>query len=213
MPQQPFDKSSKYLIQRQARGILALGGATGVRSARALASELVQPRQLPDGLLEVFFDGRKQPDHVLVEVATYPEKRALRQAMADLTLAQQYLKGVLPELLVLVLCPKGKQRIPDEHPVRSRLGWSKLVEGWKVVELWTVPAEGLLAATDAGVLPWATLTRYDGPPADLLERCRDRIEQLAAPADRTDLLAVAQVLGGSSFPSPKCSPCWEVTRS
>jgi hypothetical protein len=68
MPQQPYDKSSKYLVQQQARGILLLGGAKGVHSIRALQAELVQPRQLPDWVLEVFFEKRQQPDHVLVEV-------------------------------------------------------------------------------------------------------------------------------------------------
>src|SRR5262245_10710830 len=143
MPRQQFDKSSKYLVQRHAGGILLLGGATGVRSCKAVQAELVQPRQLPDGLIEVLFEGRKKPDHVLVEVATYPEKRALEQALDDLTLARQFLKGVLPEMLMLVLCPRGKFRIGGRHEARSRLGWSGLGCGWKVVELWTLPAEEL----------------------------------------------------------------------
>jgi hypothetical protein len=74
MPRQELDKSSKYLIQQQGKGVLFLGGARGVRLCRALQSELVQPRRLPDGLLEVFFHGRKEPDRFLIEIATYPEK-------------------------------------------------------------------------------------------------------------------------------------------
>jgi hypothetical protein len=159
MPQQPFDKSSKYLVQQQARGVLILGGAKGVRSCRAVQAELVQPRKLPDGLLEVQFEGQKKSDHVLVEVATYPEKRALEQAMDDLALARQYLKGVLPEMLMLVLCPKGKFRITGQHQVRSRVGWSALGCKWKVVELWTVAAAELLAAGDVGVVPWGPAWR------------------------------------------------------
>jgi hypothetical protein len=162
----------------------------------------VQPRQLPDGFLEVTFQGQNKPDHVLVEVATYPEKRALKQALDDLTLARQYLKGVLPELLMLVLCPRGKFRITGAHTLESRLGWSQLSCRWKVVELWTLPAEQLLVATDAGAVPWATLARYDGPPAELLERCRERIEQRAPAGDRENLLAVSQVLAQLKFPQP-----------
>src|SRR5262245_59743764 len=126
MPRLEFDKGSKYLVQQHARGILLLGGATGVRSVKAMQAELVHPRRLPDGLLEVYFEGQKRPDHVLVEIATYPEPRALEQALDDLTLARQHLKGELPELLMLVLCPKGKFRISGKHAVRSRLGWSEL---------------------------------------------------------------------------------------
>ena len=203
MPQQPYDKGSKYLVQQQARGILLLAGAKGVRSVRALPAELVQPRQIPDGLLEVFFEKRKEPNHVLVEVATYPEKRALKQALDDLTLARQYLKGKLPELLMLVLRPKGKFQISGEHEVASPLGWSKLSCSWKVVELWKVPAEDLLGTGEVSVFPWVPLARYDGPPAELLERCRDGIQQKASADARDNLLAVAQVLAQLKFPQPE----------
>ena len=96
-----YDKSSKWLIQKHGDGILYLGGVRQVRAWRALQAELIQPRQLPDGLLEVFFQGRSTPDYFLLEVATYPEKRILAQALDDLTLAHQHLH-VLPELLTVV---------------------------------------------------------------------------------------------------------------
>ena len=60
------------------------------------------------------------------------------------------LKGMLPELLMLVLRPKGKLQIRGEHEVASPLGWSKLACRWKVVELWKVPAEDLLATARGG---------------------------------------------------------------
>jgi hypothetical protein len=202
MPRHEFDKSSKYPVGQHARGILLLGGVKGVRSVRGLQAELAQSRRLPDGLLEVHFEGQKKPHHVLVEIATYPEKRALEQALDDLTLARQFLKGVLPEMLMLVLCPRGKFRIGGRHESKSRLGWSALACDWKVVELWTLPAEELLAAADVGVVPWVPLARYDGPPAELLEQCRERIEQQAPAADRDNLLAVAQVLAKLKFPEP-----------
>lgn len=96
MARHEFDKSSKWLVQRHGKGILFLGGARDVRGCRALQAELVQPRQLPDGLLEVLFQGRKKQDYVLVEVATYPEKRLLEQVLDDLMLTYQQLR-VLPE--------------------------------------------------------------------------------------------------------------------
>ena len=53
-------------------------------------------------VLDVALAGDAKPHYVLIEVATYPEKRALKQALGDLTLAYSIL-GHLPELLMLVL--------------------------------------------------------------------------------------------------------------
>ena len=152
MPRHDFDKSSKWLIQKHGNGILYLGGVRHVRSWRALQAELVQPRRLPDGLLEVFFHGRGTAYYFLLEVATYPEKRILEQALSDLTLAYHQLQ-VLPELLTLVLHPRGSLRVSGGHEVVSRLHWSQLTCRWKVVELWEVAAEELLSAGDVGLLP------------------------------------------------------------
>jgi hypothetical protein len=63
-----------------------------------------------------------------------------------------------------------------------------------VVELWTLPAEELLVANDLGLIPWVPLTYFDGPPEPILERCRERIDKQAPPAERTNLLAVTQIL-------------------
>jgi hypothetical protein len=83
------------------------------------------------------------------------------------------------------------------------LGWSVLAGGWNVVELWTLEAGDLLAASDVGVVPWVPLTHFDGPPGDLLTRCRERIEQQAHPNDRDNLLAVSQVFARLKFPQPE----------
>ena len=167
MPRHEFDKSSKWLLQRHGKSILFLGGAAGVQSCRALQAEVVQPRQLPDGLLEVLFQGQKKPDYVLVEVATYPEKRVPEQVLDDLMLTYQQLR-VLPELLTLVLHPRGRLRVSSQLQLQSRLGWSKMICEWKVVELWTRPAEELLAAGDVGLIPWVPLANFQGPPQTLL---------------------------------------------
>jgi hypothetical protein len=202
MAHQEFDKSSKYLVQRQGKGILWLGGARDVRLCRALQAELVQPRRLPDGLLEVFFRRRSKPDHVLVEVATYADKRVLKQALDDLTLAYQQL-GSLPELLMLVLRPKGQFRVLGSHNVQSRLQWSQLACRWRVVELWTLQAQDLLAAGDVGLVPWVPLTHFEGPPEPVLESCRKRIQLQADVQDQANLLAVSQILAMLRFPEPE----------
>jgi hypothetical protein len=202
MREQPFDKSSKWLIDHQARGILRLGGLLHVRSYRARPGQIVQPSKLPDGLLEVTLEGRTQPLPVLIEVATYPEKRAEKQALDDLTLAYHVLRK-LPELLMLVLRPRGRYRIGGKHEIRSELGWSGLESMWKLVELWTLSAEEHLAEGDVGVVPWVPLMQFDGPPEALLERCRTKIEQEAHPKDQAGLKSVAQVLAQLKFPNPE----------
>jgi hypothetical protein len=44
-----YDRSSKWLLEHHGDSLLRLGGLTGVTSCRAVQTEVVQPRQLPDG--------------------------------------------------------------------------------------------------------------------------------------------------------------------
>ena len=48
-----------------------------VQRYRTLQAELVQQVRLPDGLLEVWTQGQRRPDHYLLEVATYPDLLAI----------------------------------------------------------------------------------------------------------------------------------------
>ena len=188
-----------------------VGGITDVQRIELMPGEIVQNRKYPDGLLRVHLAGQRRPHYVLIEIATYAEKRALRQALDDLTLSYQTL-GHLPELLMLVLRPKGRFRISGRHAVRSKLGLSRLQAEWKPVELWTLPAEEFLAQGDVGVTPWVPLMHFDGPPESLLERCAEKIEREAPPKDRADLLAVSQVLGELKFPiMPSGRYFWRAT--
>jgi hypothetical protein len=75
----PYDRSSKWLIERRGDAILYLGGIRGIQSWRSLQADVVQPRRLPDGLLEVYLHGCQDPDLYLVEIATYPENRVPRK--------------------------------------------------------------------------------------------------------------------------------------
>jgi hypothetical protein len=201
MPRQRFDMGSKWLLHNQGKGALLVGGFTDVRRIEPMPGEIVQNRKYPDGLLRVYLGGERKPHHVLIEVATYAEERALRQALDDLTLSYQTL-GHLPELLMLVLRPKGRFRISGKHTVRSKLGLARLEGEWKPVELWTLPAEQFLAEGEVGVTPWVPLMQFDGPPEALLERCAAKIEREAHPKDRADLLIVSQVMTGLRFPDP-----------
>jgi hypothetical protein len=201
MPQASFDPSSKWMLEEQGASILYLAGARSVRSCKARQAEVVQPRQLPDGLLEVRFVGRAEPSLVLVEVATYPEPRVVEQVQDDIRLVRQA-RGVLPEALVLCLCPRGAYRVPQQAEASSTLGWTAERLSWKVVEVWTLSAEELLAAPDVGVVLWAILARFEGPPEVLLQRCRNRIEREGG-SQADNMLAVAQVFARLKFDKPE----------
>ena len=194
-----FRHRQQMAAENQGKGALLVGGFRDVQRIETMPGEIVQNRKYPDGLLRVYLAGQRKPHYVLIEIATYSEKRALRQALDDLTFSYQTF-GRLPELLMLVLRPKGHIRIGSRYAVESRLGLSRLEAQWKTVELWTLPATEFLDRGDVGVTPWVPLMEFTGPAEVLLERCAEKIEREAHPKDRADLLAVAQVLGGLKFP-------------
>src|SRR5690349_1572069 len=121
MARQRYAIGSKWLLQNQGKAVLLVGGLANVRRAEPMPSEVLQSRRCPDGLLQALLGDDPRPHHVLIEIATYPERRALLQALDDLTLAYAAL-GHLPELLMLVLRPKGKFRIEGKHTIQSELG-------------------------------------------------------------------------------------------
>src|SRR5262245_58668430 len=123
MSQPLYDPSSKWMIEEHGASILYLAGQRSVVSCRAKKAEVVQPRQLPDGLLEARFAGAKETRLILVEVATYPERRVVEQVCDDLRLVRQ-VRGAPVDAVVLCLCPKGEYRVPENAEEVSPLGWS-----------------------------------------------------------------------------------------
>src|ERR1051326_6145200 len=117
MARQRYDIGGKWLLHNQGRGDLFVGGLQGIHRCEPMPGEIVQNRKYPDGLMRVFLRNERKPHHVLIEIATYAEKRALKQALDDLTLAYSAL-GHLPELVMLVLRPKGQLRIGGKHVVK-----------------------------------------------------------------------------------------------
>ena len=197
-----YDRSSKWLIQHHGDSILRLAGVRDIAEWRPLQAELVQPRRLPDGLIEVRCQGQIETAPFVLEVATYPEARVAQQALHDMALVLLD-RGVLPEMLVLVLHPKGNQRVAESAQLQSAYGWAQLQSAWKVVELWTVPAEDLLAAGDVGLIPWVLLSKFDGPPEPIFRECRARIDRDGQPEEHENLLAVSQVLAGLRYDDPR----------
>jgi hypothetical protein len=198
------DSSGKWMIQHHGDSILRLGGVHGVVSWRPLQAEVVHPGRLPDGLLEVHLVGQAPPDLFLLELETYPDKSLAEQILREQMLV--YLdRGVLPEALALILHrkPRGQSPAPAEIGLQSRLGFSQLQARWRVVELWTLSAEELLAAGDVGLIPWVPLTQYAGPPEVLLQQCREQIDRQARPEERVNLLAVTQVMAMLQYNNPQ----------
>jgi predicted transposase YdaD len=189
----PYDRSSKWLIEHHGDAILRLGGVGPIRSWRAVQTELVQPKQIPDGLLEVQFADRAAESLFLIEISTYPKQANYEQALRDAVFVYVS-RQRLPELLTVVLRPEGNKRVTGTHVLTSPEGWTQLRLKWRVVKLWTLPARQLLDANDIGMVPWVPLTKFREPPEVVLQECRRRIDEQAPANERANFLAVTQVM-------------------
>jgi predicted transposase YdaD len=189
----PYDRSSKWLIEQYGDSILRLGGVGPIRSWRAVQTELVQPKQIPDGLLEVQFADRAAESLFLIEISTYPKQANYDQALRDAVFVYVS-RQRLPELLTVVLRPEGNKRVTGTHVLTSPEGWTQLRLKWRVVKLWTLPARQLLDANDIGLVPWVPLTKFREPPEVVLQECRRRIDEQAPANERANFLAVTQVM-------------------
>ena len=192
---QKYDAGSKWLIQHFAGALLRLAGVPDVASWAALPGELVQSRQLPDGLVQARLAGRPDPVLFLIEINTYPENRVAGELLDDVLLT--YLdRRVIPEVVTLVLSPKGNVRVAPDLRLLSPLGGTALEVRWRVIEMWTILVTDFLPVTDPGLAPWVPLMRTDGPPEPVLRQCRDAIDRGTAGGERANLLGFAQVFGG-----------------
>jgi hypothetical protein len=188
-----YDKCGKYQIQHHGDSILRMARAPAIVSWKPVQAELVQHRRLPDGLIEVLHQGEDQSDAYLLEIATYPEARVASQVMDDIALSWLG-RHVLPEVVVLFLYPKGNVVPAESISLNSRQGCTTWDASWRIVKLWEVRAEDLLATGDIGVVPWVPLARFDGPPEPIFRECRARIDQVDSRVEHENLLAVTQFL-------------------
>lgn len=195
---QKYDKGSKWLIERHADAILRLAGIGPVESWRALPGELVQSRQLPDGIVEVRLAGRADPVLCLIEINTFSYSATASELLDDVLLT--YLsKGAVPELIALTLHDRGNVRVAPSANRTSALGLVRLEVAWRVVNLWELRASDFLPLTDPGLAPWVALMGIDGPPEVVLQQCKDAIESRSAGTERENLRVTMQLLGSLRF--------------
>jgi hypothetical protein len=114
------DKGSKRLIAHHGAALLRIGGVTDLDRWQAAPTDLVLPAKLPDGLIFVWRAGRERPKPHVIEIATYPETRAAEQALRHLLLVY-LVRNEVPNVLVLVLRPKGQLRVPGRAQRPSRM--------------------------------------------------------------------------------------------
>jgi hypothetical protein len=193
-----YDKGTKYLIQHHGDAILRLARVRGIESWTPLQAEPVQPRRLPDGLIETRRRCRPRPNLFVLEISTYPYARLAKQAAEDAMLV--YLdRRFVPGVLALVLHHRGNQRAARQIVLQSDDGSTRIHVAWKVVELWAVPAEDLLAAGDVGLIPWVPLAHFDGPPEPIFRECKARINRDTRPDERESLLVATHFLAGLKY--------------
>ena len=179
------------MIEKHGDSLLRLGGVADVPSWRPVAADVVQPRQLPDGLLEV--ERASGRSLYLIEISTYSDNRVPEQVLDDLTIVYQS-RGQLPEAFVFVLRPKGNVRVAPILEIRN--GSTFVTAGWRVIELWTLDAQELLRSGEPSLMPWVPLANFTGNPEPLLRECRKVIDDRGKKEEIPNLLAVSQVFAG-----------------
>jgi hypothetical protein len=202
MTRERKDRSASWIIESHGDSLLRLAKIPVFTSWRAGSTVMSFPKQVPDGLLEVTFPNRSEPDPFLIEIETFPNSDTAGQLLDDAAMVL-LTRGVLPDILLVVLCPKGNLSISPQQIISSAHGLSDLRLKVHVINLWTVPTSELLAANDVGLIPWAPLTDYAGTPESLLQTCRDRIEQQAAPKEKGFLLAATRVMAETRYNNPQ----------
>ena len=163
------DRVSKWLITHHGDSIARLAGLRDITSWRPAATEVVQPKQMPDGLLEIFVGGNDQPAPFLIEVETYPDARHPEQMLRD-ALIVRLDRGVWPDAVTLVLRPHGRAKVSGALEESSQGGTSHFAFAWRVIEFWKLQAEDLLASNELGLIPLAPLTQYNGTRAELIKK-------------------------------------------
>jgi hypothetical protein len=195
---QKYDICSKWLIEFYGDAMIQLAGFGEGESFTPLAAEIVHARQKPDGLLDVRFVGREQPVLFLIDISTVPETRVDEQLIRDMMMV--YInRGQLPEMLTLVLRPKGKSTVSSQLFRESPLGNTSFSMKWTVIDLWERSVTSSSEFGHAGMAPWMTLMKTDDPPEVHLMRCRDLAATASDPEHRDGLIVMTQIMSAIRY--------------
>lgn len=198
---QDKDRSAKWLLGKHGDALLRLAGITGFTKWEHAPAEVVAPRRSLDGLFKLTFANEAQPRLVIVEIESYADSTADRQVMDDIMLVALEHRR-MPEVVSLILKPKGEVAVTGRDERASPSGQVRLVGMWPVVKLWEIDAEALFADGDDGLIPLTPLARTDRPPVEIVSRCVDRMNAVADDTERSSLLSVASIflkLAGAPF--------------
>ena len=78
-----------------------------------------------------------------------------------------------------------------------------------MVELWTIPAEPVLATADPGRMPSVPLMHAAELPEIVLRRCREVIDRHAPAEEHQSLITVTQFSAACGAKTPTYCSSWE----
>lgn len=158
---------------------------------RALDIELKNQHLFADALLEVLL--HVQPALLHIEFQAYDDPEMEMRLLEYNVLAARQYRHLPVYSYVIYLRQAG--RIAESPLVRTFPDGEEIHRFcFRVVKLWEIPAEALLQTGWLGVLPLLTLTAGGKQP----EVVTEMIDRLAV-AEKYDLLAIAEVVGGLAF--------------
>ena len=113
MERERKDRSANWMLEHHAGSLLRLSGITNFTACRAASNVIAYPKRIPDGLIDVMFADRVEAVPFLLEIESYPDSDCLRQLREDAAIVLLS-RGVLPDILLVVLAPKGNLIVPSD---------------------------------------------------------------------------------------------------
>lgn len=191
-PQIPNDDpGAKWLLGLEPlESLWYLAGLTNLVECRPLQPDTLVSRRTPDRVFEVRLAGSQHPSLLLVEVSAYPHE-GLSKQMEDSILSIRLAYDQTPDALSIVQRPLVSERFSESRTDVGAMGLTSVQTSWKMIQMWEIDAEWLLATKNPTLLPWAVLARRQISLDSLLERIRGLAEQwLDAPLHREEVLTI-----------------------
>ena len=200
---QDKDRGSKWLLTHFGDAILKLAGIKGFTSWKAVQSESVAPRRLPDGLIEVTFPGQR-PVLYLVEVETYPGADVDRQLLEDLMVIGLE-RGVMPEVISVVLHTNRNLEVRGTAESVSPSGRTKPSGSLSGGSAMGIRSRRVAGCWRRWIDSVGAVVPFELPPEAVLAECRAKIAEVPDKRVRESLLVVTQIMAGLAYPKLELS--------